>query len=240
MKVIGYLTCGYPTIEKSVETAKLYVEGGCDMLEISIPLENNREKPFLARIMREAIALCGDYDQYLDGIARIAKENPDTEITLLLYDEIVTAIGEEKFVEFCLSCGIRDVNSADLKNARAIRLMNENGIRIAGLVNYNLEEHRIEEAKNATGFIYCQAFPREGQQLKPGFETLDKLLSYLRSRGIGNEIYCGGGIATPEDARIVKAAGADGLFLGTSIITLYDEPEKLKATIKEYCDAVAE
>lgn len=238
MRVIGYLTCGYPTIEQSIKTAGYYVEGGCDMLEISIPLENNREKPFLAQIMREAIAHCGDYDQYLKAIARIAEEHPETDITLLLYDEVVTLIGVEKFVGFCLSCGIKDVNSADLHNPDAIRAMNENGIRIAGLVNYGLDERRIEEAVTATGFIYCQAFPREGQQLKPGFETLDKVIPYLRARGVKNEIYCGGGISTPEDARKVMEAGADGLFLGTSIITLYDEPEKLKAAIRAYCTAV--
>ena len=238
MRVIGYLTCGYPTIEQSVETAKYYVEGGCDMLEISIPLENNREKPFLAQIMREAVARCSDYDQYLKGIAQIAEDNPGTDITLLLYDEVVTSIGAKKFVDFCLSHGIWDVNSADLHNPEAISAMNESGIRIAGLVNYNLDERRIEEAIAATGFIYCQAFPREGQQLKPGYETLDKVIPYLRARGVKNDIYCGGGIASPEDAKVVKAAGADGLFLGTSIITLYNDPEKLRETIRAYCAAV--
>ncbi len=238
MRVIGYLTSGYPTIAKSIETAKAYVEGGCDMLEISIPLYNNREKPFLADIMREAVTACGDLDAHLEGIAEIARQNPGVEITILLYDEIVTAIGEEKFCDFCLKNGIRDVNSANLKNQKAIDLFNKNGIRIAGLVNFSLDEQRIEQAAHATGFVYCQAFPREGQPLKEGFESIDKVIPYLRQRGVKNDIYCGGGITDPEKARIVKDAGADGFFLGTSIITLYDDPEKLKAIIGEYCDAV--
>ena len=38
-----------------------------------------------------------------------------------------------------------------------------------------------------------------------GLEILDKIIPYLRSRGVKNEIYCGGGILTPEHARINEA-----------------------------------
>ena len=238
MKIIGYLTAGYPTLAKSVETAKHYVAGGCDMLEISIPLENNREKPFLSEVMKKAIAECSDYDEYLKSIAQIAKDNPNTPITILIYEEVVQMIGADKFVNFCVENNILDVNSANLKDEYAIDLMNKKGVRIAGLVNYGLKDEMIEKSAKATGFCYCQAFPREGQELVKGYETLDKIIPYLRERGIKNEIYCGGGIAKPEDAKVVKAAGADGLFLGTSIITLFDDTDKLESTIKEYCDAV--
>lgn len=238
MRIIGYLTSGYPSIEKSIEVARWYVEGGCDMLEISIPLENNREKPFLAQNMWDALKLCDDYDVHLDAIAQMAKQNPGVDITILLYNEVVLEIGIDKFVKFCLDNGIRDVNSANLTNPDAIRSFNENGIRIAGLVNFNLEESRIEASAKATGFVYCQAFPREGQQLTPGLDSIDKVIPYLRSRGIQNDIYCGGGITKPEDALTLQKAGANGLFLGTSIITLYDEPEKLKAEIRKYREII--
>ena len=51
---------------------------------------------------------------------------------------------------------------------------------------------------------------------------------------VSEPIYCGAGIKCPDDARKVKEAGGDGFFVGSSIIKLYDEPDKLVALIREY------
>ena len=237
VKVIGYLTSGYPTVETSVQAARWYAEGGCDMLEISLPLEDNREKPFLSEIMKDAWRRCPDYGVHLAAIARIASENPGVRITVLLYQEVLLAVGVARFIEFCRAAGIRDVNSANLNDPAALAALREGGVRVAGLVTFELDPARIAEAKAAEGFIYCQAFPRPGQKLNPEADTVGKLIPYLRGLGIRNEIFCGGGIAAPEDARQVVRAGADGFFLGSSIIRMYDEPEKLKAMIRSFRDA---
>lgn len=237
VKVIGYLTSGYPTVDACVRAARWYAEGGCDMLEISLPLENNREKPFLSEIMKEAWRSCPDYDAHLASIARIARENPGVRITVLLYQEVLLAVGVGRFVAFCQSAGIRDVNSANLNDPVALAALREGGVRVAGLVTYGLDPARIAEEKATEGFIYCQAFPRPGQKLSPEADTVGKLIPYLRGLGIRGEIFCGGGIATPEDARQVVEAGADGFFLGSSIIRMYDEPDKLIAMIRSFRDA---
>lgn len=238
MRVIGYLTSGYPSIEESVHMAKAYVEGGCDMLEISIPLENNREKPFLNDVMKQAYRACPDYDVHMAAIERMAKENPSIDITILIYNEVVLKIGVEKFAAFCVHSGIHDVNSANLTDAHAVKVLDENDIHLAGLVNYNLEPWRIEDALKTKGFVYCQAFPRAGQQLNPNYDTIGKLIPHLRQLGIRQKIYCGGGISRPEDAKQVKDAGADGFFLGSSIIAMSDRPEEMKQTIRSFCEAV--
>lgn len=240
MRVIGYLTSGYPTLEKSIETARVYVEGGCDMLEISIPLENNREKPFLNEVMKQAYKACPDYDKHLDAIAEIAKQNSGVDITILIYNEVLLEIGVEKFVDFCVQNGIHDVNSANLTDAHALEVLDAKGVYLAGLVNYNLEDWRIKDALQSKGFVYCQAFPRAGQKLNPDYDTIGKLIPHLRELGIHQKIYCGGGISEPEHAKQVKDAGADGFFLGSSIIAMYDQPEELKAMIRSFCDVVQE
>ena len=40
MKLICYLSNGYPTIESSVEMAGIYSEAGCDVIEIDFPSRN--------------------------------------------------------------------------------------------------------------------------------------------------------------------------------------------------------
>ena len=75
---------------------------------------------------------------------------------------------------------------------------------------------------------------RARQYVKPGFEELETCIRYLRERKVSEPIYCGAGIKSPADAARVKAAGGQGFFVGSSIIKLYDTPEKLVELIREY------
>ena len=68
MRVIGYLTSGYPSLEGCVKGADAYIKGGCDMLEISVPLINNREAPYLSDLMKEAVKKYPDLEQHLESI----------------------------------------------------------------------------------------------------------------------------------------------------------------------------
>lgn len=238
MRVIGYLTSGYPSLEGCVRGAEAYIEGGCDMLEISIPLENNKEAPYLSDLMKEAVKKYPVLDDHLYSIGKIAKEHPDVQITLLLYQEVILAIGAKKLARFCEEYGIKDINSSDLRDEEAIRILRGQGIRLAGLILYERDDTRLAEAKSTDGFIYCQAFPREGQDIPAECGTPEALIAYIRSQGIANPIYCGGGIRRPEDGVRLKEAGADGFFLGTSILTIMDDTEKVVETVKSFKQAV--
>lgn len=238
MRMIGYVTSGYRTVAGSVEVARNFIRGGCDMLEISLPLLNNREAPYLSDLMKQAITACPDYDEHLAGIRQIRQEYPDVDVTILLYNEVAVTIGPEKLAKFCRDNGIVHVNSPDLSDPEARRFFAEYGVHEAGLILYEESEARLEHAKNTDGFIYMQAFPREGQALAPGRETPADLVRYIRENGIQNPIYCGGGIRKGEDVQALQDAGADGFFLGTSLLTLVDEPEKFVETVKMFKAAI--
>ncbi len=238
MRMIGYVTSGYPSVEGSTETARNYIRGGCDMLEISLPLMNNREAPYLSGLMKQAIAACPDYDAHLEGIRRIRAEFPEADVTILLYNEVAAAIGGEKLANFCKENGIHDVNSPDLHDPDVREALRKNGIREAGLILYVPDEARLLHARNTDGFVYMQAFPREGQELVKGMETPAALIRYIRGNGIKTPIYCGGGIRKAEDVRTLQEAGADGFFLGTSLLMLSDMPEKFVETVKMFKAAI--
>lgn len=238
MRVIGYLTSGYPSLEGCVRAARDFVTGGCNMLEISIPLENNNEAPYLSELMKTAIANYPNYDEHLESIGKIIDENPNIRITLLLYDEVLRNIGIEKVREFCLSYGIKDINSADIDDCKVIELYEEYGINFAGLLTYTFDEKRLQFAKETKGFIYCQAFPREGQEIMKDCETPEKFIAYIRKEGINNPLYCGGGIRTPEDVIRLKKAGADGFFLGTPILKIIENSQEVVASIRSFSDAI--
>ena len=143
MRVIGYLTSGYPSLEGCVKGADAYIEGGCDMLEISVPLINNREAPYLSDLMKEAVKKYPDLEQHLESIGKIAGKHPDIQITLLLYQEVILRIGAVKLAGFCAAHGIQDINSPDLTDSDAIRILKEQGIRLAGLILYEQDRKSV-------------------------------------------------------------------------------------------------
>ena len=186
MRIIGYLTSGYPSMKGFIEAASAYITGGCDMLEISLPLVNNREAPYLSDLMKTAISKYPEYDLHFEGIRTIATAYPHIQITLLLYEETVKTIGALKIAEFCKECGIYDINSADLCDNSLLSVFALYNINIAGLITYTHDEDMLRKAKETSGFIYCQAFPREGQVTGLGRDTPEALISYIRSHNIKN------------------------------------------------------
>jgi len=238
IKTICYLSFGYPTIEKSIEAAGYYIQGGCDAIEVSIPPKDPyRDSAFLQDLYRVALEQTDNYDLYLDGIARMTGKYPKTEFFFVLYHEVIIAIGAEKLGKFCKDHHIVNVISGDLHDENAIKTLRANGVKLARSVNYKMDEADIQRCIETDGFTYMQAFPSPGQYIKPGFEEIETCIKYLRERKVSEPIYCGAGVKSPTDASRLKVAGGNGFFVGSSIIKMYDDPEKLVELIKEYKQA---
>lgn len=238
MRLIGYVTSGYPNIEGSSLLADQYLAGGCNMLEISLPLLENTEAPYLNDLMVQAYNACPDYDKHLQAIEKITEKHPGVPITILLYDAVAMRIGPEKFAQFCHNCGIQDVNSPDLSTPDVLAALEKYGIHLAGLIRASFTDADIAQAKRTKGFVYMTAFaPKD--KCRPGYETIAERIACVRACGVTGQLYCGGGVRKPEDAAVVKAAGADGVFLGTSILKLQGQPG-LVAAVRQFREAIGE
>lgn len=96
------------------------------------------------------------------------------------------AIGAEKLGEFCEKHHIVNVISGDLHDPEAIAALRKHGVKLARSVNYKMNEDDIQRCINTDGFTYMQAFPSEGQYVKPGFEELETCIRYLRERKVSS------------------------------------------------------
>ena len=94
-----------------------------------------------------------------------------------------------------------------------------------------MDESEIEVSKNSNGFVYMQAKPI-GCDASPKYPTLADCIARLRQEGIDREIYCGVGIYTPDDIEMAKAAGADGVFVGSTILKAQNDIPNMKNIIK--------
>lgn len=237
MKMIGYLPLGYPSLEKSIEMADAYIEGGCDGIEISIPCPDPRyEKDTIKKWMQQAYESISDYRVYFEAVCEIRGRHPEKEIYTMVYQEVLSAVTPEVYADFCVRAGIDCVISADLTEESAEALEKRNVSRCS-FGSFILDPKRLRNCLRNGGMIYMQTKPFPGQSPLPGYESLEAVIRYMRDLGITRPIYCGGGIQSPEDAKSVKKAGADGFFVGTAIVTLSDDLGLLRQTLREYKEA---
>lgn len=234
MNLICYLSNGYPTIEDSMETAKSYVEAGCDMIEIDFPSHNPfLESAYIAGRMADALRNCDDYDKYMDGMVKIKKLLPHTQFILMVYENTVEEIGVDKFIRFCLDNDYRDIILVGLKDEVIKNKVIENGLRVSCYVQFHLPEQEVAYALKSNGFTYLQAVAAPGQATAE-HPTLESCIRYLREQGLKNPIYCGVGVHAPKDVALVKAAGGDGAFIGSAILKLHDNKPALMEKIREF------
>lgn len=237
MEIICYLSNGYPTIESSYQTAIEYADAGCKIMEIDFPSRNPYlEGEYIAGRMAKALEACNDYNKYMESIVAVKKRLPDMKLLVLAYENTVEEIGIQRFITFCLENDLKDILLVGLKdNTIKDRLM-ESGLRISCYVQYQLIPEEIEMAKRSTGFVYMQAKP--GKAVNPEYPELKDCIAHLRDCGIDRPIYCGVGVHAPEDVKMVKEAGGDAAFVGSTILKLHEDVPAMKAMIRrfrEYC-----
>ncbi len=231
MKLICYLSNGYPTIDSSIEMAKDYIDAGCDIIEVDFPSSDPYlEGEYIANRMKEALTACNDYQKYMDGIVEIKNSHPNTKFILLSYENTILEIGLDRFIKFCVDNNMLDLIYVGKDNLELKSKLIANGIKISCYVQYHMDENEIKAAVESNGFVYMQAKPTTNN-VNPEFPTLKDCIDHLKSLGIKREIYCGVGIYAPEDIKMAREAGADGVFVGSTVLKLHTDIPKMKETI---------
>lgn len=237
MKLICYLSNGYPSIEESIEMAKKYTEAGCDIIEADFPSRDPYlESELISSRMEQALKVCDDYDKYMQGILEIKKENPNTNLIVLGYENTIQEIGTDKYAKFLIDNGFNNIIYVGNKHEEIKKKLIEKEIKVSCYVQFHMPEDEVKAAIDANGFVYMQAKPTTGN-INEKYPTLKNCIERLRSLGIEREIYTGVGIYTEEDVKMAKDAGADGVFVGSTILKLHDDIKKMQETIKLFKNA---
>ena len=236
MEIILYLSNGYPTIESSIQMAKEYADAGCGMIEIDFPSHDPfLESEMIRDRMKKALENCDDYEAYMEEIVEVKRNLPDVKLLVLSYENTIQEIGTERFIRFCVDNDFKDVLLVGLTGDEIKNQIIAAGIRVSCYVQYQMLEEEIESAKNSNGFVYLQAKPTPGQVfVNPKYPTLKDCVQCLRDHGIDRPIYCGVGVHSPEDVRMVKEAGGDAAFIGSTILKLQGDISAMKEKIREF------
>ncbi len=237
MKLICYLSNGYPSIDSSIKMAKDYVDAGADIIEVDFPSRDPYlEGEYIANRMAEALKACDDYDKYMEGMLKIKAENPNTRFIVLAYENTVVEIGVDKYAKFLLDNGFEDIIYVGAEHDEIKKQLIEKGIKVSCYVQFHMPEDEVKAAIEANGFVYMQAKPTTGN-VNPKYPILKDCIKALRDAGIKREIYAGVGIATTEDVQMAKEAGADAVFVGSRILKLQEDIPAMKDAIRELKNA---
>lgn len=233
MDLIGYLSNGFPSEEETINRAIAYIEGGCDVIEIDLPSNNPYiDGEMIQTRMKASYQADPSLHSHAQTIRKIRTRFPKQKMYVLAYEETIINFGVGAFIRLLQDCNVEIVILVAQSDRKVKQELEKNGIKVASYIRSHLPDEDIQEAQEASGFLYLQVTASE--QTTASQNTLSAKIDYLR-RKFGSEraINCGVGIYTPEDVKMVKDAGADGVFVGSTILRIEDDHDKLIKWMKE-------
>ena len=235
---VFYIINGWPSIEKTKQMVDKYVEHGVCSLQFDMPsADPSRESEFIQERMRHARSLYGSgYEIYMDALREIRKNHPSLEIHLVLYPDVIRTIGLDRFGDFCVEIGVYSVLAMDME---MLRYLNGRGIATATFIGYDTSDQAIAMAKANDNQIVFLSNKNGRTQPREGLVTWAQRIKYIREAGVKAPIFGVTGISSAQELAEVKIAGADGAYIGTIMMKLWENEPRLWETLDQF-QAVAQ
>lgn len=232
--LVYYISMGAPSIEYSLEKAELYLAQGVKSLQFDLPSRNPyRENPFIKERMALAIKKYGDYDVFLQALTRFRRAHPDFEMQMVSYEDVILTIGTSRYIDFCKENNIKTVRIAgDGVIEMARKDMNAAGIDTLTFIDYDMKQQEIEFARS-TGRAVMLRNARKGMEPRDGMVHWPERIQFLRKNGVKAPIYATAEIRCGRDLLEAKAAGAAGAFVGSCLMSLWDDEPAMLALLQD-------
>lgn len=231
--LIGFITAGDPTIEKTKSLVTTMEEAGVDILEIGIPFSDPlADGPVIQNASQRAIKNGVSVDSVFD-LVKEARESSDLPIVFLVYYNTIYNYSREKFLQEADAAGVDGLIIPDLPLEEMEEFEHYNkgtNVYIIPLVAPTSKNRVKEITSHGNGFVYCvSSMGVTGRQ-----SDFDANLAYylnLVKRQTDLPICIGFGISTSDDISKLKGY-ADGLIVGSKIVdTIYNNQDNDEAVI---------
>lgn len=224
---IGFTVAGDPGIEASLRVAKTMIDAGVDLLEIAVPYSDPvADGPVIERAHVRALRAGTTPDDVFALVREIREHAPATPLVLFTYYNIIHRRGPERFFAEAAAAGADGVLIVDLpaeESGEVAPYAARYGIdRIALIAPTTSPERQRTILKDASGFVYLislEGVTGERDRLPPGIAGL---VGAVREK-TDLPLAVGFGVSRPEHVRIVAAAGANGVIVGSALVRLIEE-----------------
>jgi tryptophan synthase alpha chain len=228
MKLIAYLSNGYPTLEESNARGKFFIQHGIDILEADFPgSDPYLDSEYLQRRIFAALKNESNYDKYMEMLIKLKVETPGVQYLINIYEYTIREIGVEKFIRFMHNINQSQVLLIGKTDPDVRKALKENQLYVSSYVTRGMLSEDLELASNSNGFVYMQGFGDE-KEYSNEYPTLKDCVTKVREViGSDRPIYVGVGLHTFERVVQVQQSGADGAFLGSIVLRKEDSGEDM-------------
>ncbi|MHC4705903.1 MAG: tryptophan synthase subunit alpha [Planctomycetota bacterium] len=224
--LIPFFVIGDPDFDTSQELVKTAIDAGADILELGIPFSDPiADGPTIQKADIRARNSGMNIQKALEFVRKV-KDYKDIPIGLLMYYNLVYQYGTEKFFADFHQAGVNSVLVADLSIDDAEEIIEparSAGLDTVFMVTPNTHAERVKLiASKTSGFIYTVSLLGVTGSREDLSDTVEGLVSQLKKL-TDVPICVGFGISKPAHAALVAQAGADGVIIGSRIVSLIEK-----------------
>jgi tryptophan synthase alpha chain len=238
---IAYLVAGDPGEAGFNAAARAVTDGGADILELGMPFSDPvADGPTIQQAHTRALETGMTVDRYF-GAVREVRGFSDVPIILMIYCNTVHRRGVERFYSEAKDAGADGVLVVDMppeESGRAVRAARENGLDQIFLVAPSTGDERLGAIlEYAGGFVYLASLLGVTGARDRLSEQAARLIRRVRPH-TRLPLAVGFGISRPEHAAALRAAGADGVIVGSALVGIVEEhagdPERMTREIQGF------
>ncbi|MBN1796453.1 MAG: tryptophan synthase subunit alpha [Sedimentisphaerales bacterium] len=239
--LIPFFVIGDPDYDTSLDIVKTAIDAGADVLELGIPFSDPiADGPTIQKADIRALKAGMNVHRALEFIKEI-KQYKDIPIGLLLYYNLIYQYGTEKFFADFHAAGVNSILIADMSIDDADEVLapaQAAGLDTVFMVTPNTEDQRMKLiASKTTGFIYTVSVLGVTGSRESLSDEVEGLVGKLKKL-TDVPVCVGFGISKPEHAVAVAKAGADGVIIGSKIVSLIeanlDSKENILSAISQF------
>ncbi|MCL5279962.1 MAG: tryptophan synthase subunit alpha [Planctomycetes bacterium] len=243
--LIPFFVIGDPDFDASLALVKTAVDAGADVLELGIPFSDPiADGPTIQKADIRAMRSGMNPARALEFVRKVKKDK-DIPIGLLMYYNLIQQYGVEKFFKDFHEAGVNSVLVADLSIDDADEVTEPAqaaGLDTVFMVTPNTEPARMKRiAAKTTGFIYTVSLLGVTGSRAALSNAVDGLIRKLK--GLTAVPVCVGfGVSTPEHAKTIAEAGADGVIIGSRLVGMIEshlnDPRAASKEVAEFLGQV--
>ncbi len=243
--LIPFFVIGDPDFDTSLAVVKAAIDAGADVLELGIPFSDPiADGPTIQKADIRSLSAGMTVQKALEFIKQVTDYKP-IPIGLLVYYNLVYQYGTEKFLKDFKAAGGSSVLVADLSIDDADEIAipaKDAGLETVFMVTPVTPDERAKHiAEKTTGFIYTVSL----LGVTGARESLSDMVRPLvtRLKQLTDVPVCVGfGISTPQQAKEIASAGADGVIIGSRIVRMIEDnlndKQKMLSEISDFITQV--